>query len=405
MKLQIKGSQNNNFDIEVEGPELTIAQLKQKIAAERNLDATKIRLIYSGKILADTNTISFYNIPDGHAVHMVVSGKSAAPKPAEPAQPAPAPQPAQVSTQPLPNMQSPPPQANPFAGLGGLGGMGGMPGMNPYNMDPSQISAMMNNPFVQNMMNQVMENPEMLRQMLDSNPMIANNPAARAQMEMLLQNPEMTREAMNMFRSMGAGANTGAGATPAGGANPNAGANPFGMDWNSLMNNPEIQRLMNDPQAIQDAMRMFGDGGFGANPFFGGAPAASPAPASTPASDADIKLFFDATKLSQTDEIKNKLATTNGSKAMKQFLDSCRALRKEGINVFPDVADFGASAAPAAGAAAHPAPSVSNEERFQEQLKIMNEMGLNDNDKNIRALLASNGNVNVAIERIFSGMP
>ncbi len=37
-----------------------------------------------------------------------------------------------------------------LSGLGGMGGMGGMP-----NVDPSQLSAMMNNPMYMNMMSQV----------------------------------------------------------------------------------------------------------------------------------------------------------------------------------------------------------------------------------------------------------
>jgi ubiquilin len=62
-------------------------------------------------------------------------------------------------------------QPNPFANLmgGGFGGqnpmsggMGNMPGMPP--MDFNSIAQMMQNPFVQNMMQQIMSNPQLLQQ-------------------------------------------------------------------------------------------------------------------------------------------------------------------------------------------------------------------------------------------------
>ncbi|CAO3698800.1 unnamed protein product [Rhizopus microsporus] len=43
------------------------------------------------------------------------------------------------------------------------------------------------------------------------------------------------------------------------------------------------------------------------------------------------------------------------------------------------------------------------EERFQVQLQQLNEMGFWDAAKNIRALTATGGNVNAAIELLFSG--
>lgn len=66
------------------------------------------------------------------------------------------------------------PPANPFAGMGGdmggnpfggtganpFGGMGGMPGMG----DPAQVSAMLQNPMVQQMMQQLASNPQQLEQ-------------------------------------------------------------------------------------------------------------------------------------------------------------------------------------------------------------------------------------------------
>lgn len=48
-------------------------------------------------------------------------------------------------------------------------------------------------------------------------------------------------------------------------------------------------------------------------------------------------------------------------------------------------------------------PTQPPEQRFQVQLQQLNEMGFWDAAKNVRALLATGGNVNGAIEMLFSG--
>jgi ubiquilin len=58
---------------------------------------------------------------------------------------------------------------------------------------------------------------------------------------------------------------------------------------------------------------------------------------------------------------------------------------------------------PNAQTAASPVDTRSPEERFQVQLQQLNEMGFWDAAKNIRALTATGGNVNAAIEMLFSG--
>lgn len=55
------------------------------------------------------------------------------------------------------------------------------------------------------------------------------------------------------------------------------------------------------------------------------------------------------------------------------------------------------------GAPAAPQDTRPAEERFQEQLRQLNEMGLVNPQQNIRALTMTGGNVQAAIELIFSG--
>ena len=77
--------------------------------------------------------------------------------------------------------------ANPF---GAAAGAGGMP---PPNMD--QTLQMLENPMVRQMMDRMMENPAMMRQMIESNPMLQQTNPQLAQS--LLENPAMMRQMMD----------------------------------------------------------------------------------------------------------------------------------------------------------------------------------------------------------------
>eukprot|EP01041_Mallomonas_annulata_P010161 gene10161-21179_t len=75
-------------------------------------------------------------------------------------------------------------------GMGGLGGMGQQP-------SPEQMSAMLQNPFVQQQMAAMAANPQMLQQAMSMNPALAqqlqSNPGAMA----MLSNPDLLRQMMN----------------------------------------------------------------------------------------------------------------------------------------------------------------------------------------------------------------
>ncbi|KAJ2726664.1 hypothetical protein GGI07_000387 [Coemansia sp. Benny D115] len=71
--------------------------------------------------------------------------------------------------------------------MGGMGGMG--------NMTPEMIEQMYSNPMVQQMMEQMFSNPEVLRSMIESNPMLQQQ--LTPQMREMLANPEFLRMATN----------------------------------------------------------------------------------------------------------------------------------------------------------------------------------------------------------------
>lgn len=465
MKLTIKGSSNKVFDIEI-GEDATVLDLKNAIAQSQGLQATAIRLIYSGKVLADSNTLQSYSIADGHALHMVVAkprpaaATAASPPPVEPIPTTPPPSSTQQpNSNPLPNF-----------GMGGFPGMPGFPGMEGFD-----FNSLMNNPMVQQMMDQMINDPQALSSMIRNNPMFANNPM----FQQLADNPEMIRQQMQAFRqaqqsgaASGATGSTGtpgfgAGANPFGaGANPfGAGANPFGLDFGQMMNNPMVQQMMqqaiDNPQAYADMLRsnpmfannpmiqeivnnpellqqqlqmvrnMFGAGSnasasspagstgasatpssatTGANPFSTllGQPAPSTA-SRTPIDAVLLQHLLEAPVLPQHQQLLNNAEVARGLNLIQQGIQICRRNGLMLLNNVPNIdqslsqhiVGSAPAAAPAAPAAA-PTVQMTPEQRFGPQLDQLNDMGFNDRQRNIEALTATRGNVNLAVEWLMT---
>merc|ERR1712146_375086 len=100
-------------------------------------------------------------------------------------------------------------------GMMGTGG-GGMPVMpsgmiNPQNMDPDQMMAILDNPMMQQMMQQMVDhNPDAIRQMLETqNPMLRqifqSNPEMGNNMIRQMMNPQSLRTMLQMQRAMRGG--------------------------------------------------------------------------------------------------------------------------------------------------------------------------------------------------------
>ena len=117
MKLTFKDLKQQRFTIEAE-PTETIGSVKAKIASEKGWEPSTQKLIYSGKILHDDNTIESYKIEETGFIVCMTSKPKPAPKPAAPpATPAqtsstPAP-PAAPASQPSSNQTQPPATPSP----------------------------------------------------------------------------------------------------------------------------------------------------------------------------------------------------------------------------------------------------------------------------------------------------
>lgn len=90
MKLTFRDLKQQKFVIEAE-PSETVGQVKEKISQEKGWDAAQQKLIYSGKILQDANTIESYNIEEKGFIVCMVSKPKAAPASSAPSGPSQAP--------------------------------------------------------------------------------------------------------------------------------------------------------------------------------------------------------------------------------------------------------------------------------------------------------------------------
>ncbi|KAF2243306.1 UV excision repair protein Rad23 [Trematosphaeria pertusa] len=107
MKITFKDLKQNKFVIDAE-PSETIGQLKGKIQADKGWEVAQQKLIYSGKILQDANTIESYNIEEkGFIVCMVSRPKTTAASSSKAAPSTPAPTTAQTPSAPAPAAPAP----------------------------------------------------------------------------------------------------------------------------------------------------------------------------------------------------------------------------------------------------------------------------------------------------------
>lgn len=148
MKLTFKDLKQQKFTIDAE-PSETIGAVKDKISKEKGWDAATQKLIYSGKILQDDNTIESYKIEEkGFIVCMTSKPKPAKPAPAaEPSTPAqkPASTPAAPPAAPASGESGAPaavpatPSPAPAAGGGGAAAGVTSPGGTSFD-DPSALA-------------------------------------------------------------------------------------------------------------------------------------------------------------------------------------------------------------------------------------------------------------------------
>ncbi|KAI0937440.1 hypothetical protein AcV5_005349 [Taiwanofungus camphoratus] len=375
IQINVKGPSELKLQISI-STDKSVAELKQAIAEKSDVPADRQRLIYSGRVLKDDDALSTYKIQSSHTIHMV---KGAARSAASTSQ--------ATQSQPLPSMQAGQNPHDPLTQLNGHMGYGLMAGLNPFAdlglnpNDPNMMQTMLNSPQFLQQMSSVMSNPAVLDQIIASNPQLAAmGPQVREvfqsdRFRQMMSNPETLRMMLQMSTLMREA-----------GLGPGVGAPGGGFPAPGL---PSTARQAEPPSGTGEAPgtnhapapNLF-------NPFF---PPPSPATGSTPtlpgaaagAAPGGMPMFDPAL-------MQQMLAAMGGAGA-----------GVGGANPF----GFGAFGGPASpgGAPAAPADTRPPEERFQVQLQQLQDMGFTNASQNVRALLATGGNVPSAIEYILNG--
>jgi len=234
---------------------------------------------------------------------------------------------------------------NPWAGAGG--GLGGPPGANPNNpMNLEQTISMLENPMVSQMMDQMMSDPAAMQSLMESNPMLRQMRESNPQVANMMSNPQMMRSMMN----------------------------------------PENLRAMSQ---MQSAMQQLGGNmpGFPTMPNAAGMgglgmpqPSASPQPLPLGGNNNNIN---------------------NSGMDFSSLLNQLQSTSVSGMNT----ANMTSPITQQHQQQQRREQVLPPEQRYHVQLQSLNDMGFDDNQANIRALTQTHGNVNRAVDVLFSSPP
>nr|XP_015928744.1 ubiquilin-1 isoform X4 [Parasteatoda tepidariorum] len=182
----------------------TVKELKEEVAKAFSTSLEQVCLIFAGKILKDHEEIKSHNIKEGLTIHLVIRTSNRQQDPPAPS----------------PNVTAPPPLPG---NLFGFGGFGGLPGLGNLGSALGGQAGGGSSAFAdmqQQMQRELMNNPEMMRQLFDSpivqslfsNPetlrdMIMNHPQMQQIMERnpeinhIFNNPDLLRHTMEIMRN------------------------------------------------------------------------------------------------------------------------------------------------------------------------------------------------------------
>lgn len=444
----------------------TTTDLKEKLATAEyaNVPATAQRLIYSGKVLKDNDTLATHNVKEGNTMHLV---KSAASNQRQ----NPATQQTSTSSTGQPPAAAGVPQNlasgtgnDPLAGLTGAryAGFAGLPNASMFQNPPSQedMIRQLEDPHFATVMREALNNPQFIDMMVNSHPELrALGPHARQmlqseQFRRMMTDPASMRSMLQMQQMMGGMGGLGGGGgsgqeafpapgvtnttdtqqtgqndTPSQGQGPTqqAPANPFAaLMGNPMLGFPTQQPGTNhtgtdgtnttSPQGQQPnpfAALFNNPSTFGApqNPPSGTNPNSNTTNPSQPPNPFANNPFFQ-----NPDAMRNILQMFGGGMAggmgggaapRANTGDSTGNPQQQQQQQQPNWMEMmnalgGMGGAGGAGGFGGPPDNRPPEERYSTQLRQLNEMGFHNFERNIQALSRSGGDVNGALEWLFS---
>ncbi|KAI9296669.1 hypothetical protein K502DRAFT_323679 [Neoconidiobolus thromboides FSU 785] len=344
IKIHVKMSdgQKDTYDV---SSETLIGDFKQTISEKMEIPKERLRLIFAGKVLKDEQSLSSYNLKNDNTIHLVKG--AATTNKAAPQAPTNNTSTTQNTNAPNTTTDSTTQNNTPFP----FGGQNPADLLSQFNLPPlggqgGNGTNAQGNPFG-NLGG--MGNMENLQNSL------LNDPNSMNFFTSLMSNPEVVRSVMQFNPQL-----------------QNMGMTPEQISsMMSMMNTPGMREMMASPQMREMMSGNMGGamGGMGSNPFGAntgtntGTNGNNPALGSNPRVPNLFEAFGGA----------NNLFNNNNS-----------------TNTTGDSANAG-------GGSQQPP-----EERFQVQLQQLADMGFHDAQRNIRALLATGGNVHAAVEYLFS---
>ncbi|MCJ1326726.1 hypothetical protein MMC10_003391 [Thelotrema lepadinum] len=228
LTFSVKSSNDAKYTITMPASS-TVSALKEKLSTKdfADLPVERQRLIYSGRVLKDADTLGSYKIKEGNTVHLVKGAASnqrqnpanqgAAAVPSVPANLS-----AGTGNDPLAGLTGA--RYAGFAQLPGQGMFGPDGGMGPPP-DPEDMIRMLQNPQFASTLNEALSNPQLIDTMIQQNPVLREmGPQVRQMMQTpefrrMMTDPEQLRSMMQMQRMFGGG---GGGMGGLGGAGGNA---------------------------------------------------------------------------------------------------------------------------------------------------------------------------------------
>ncbi|ETN46945.1 uncharacterized protein HMPREF1541_01134 [Cyphellophora europaea CBS 101466] len=421
----------------------TTTDLKEKLATAEyaNVPASAQRLIYSGKVLKDNDTLATHSVKEGNTMHLVKSAASNLKQ-----------NPASQQGSSTSTSTATPPAAgvpqnlasgtgnDPLAGLTGAryAGFAGLPNASMFRDPPTQedMIRQLQDPHFASMMREALNNPQFIDMMINSNPQLqALGPHARQMLQSedfrrMMTDPESMRHMLQMQQMMGGLGGPGGqdAAFPAPGVTnstdaaqaadataPNQNqnqnqqtppANPFAaLMGNPMFGFPPPQTGMNNPGSTADPAQnqqaqqpnpfaaLFNPAMAGNQQQPQGGDTNNPNSASSPPPNP----FANNPFMQNPDAMRNLMQMFGGG---------------GGGNAGGPGAGGGANpqqpnwmemlGAMGGGEFGGPPDNRPPEERFATQLRQLNEMGFHNFDRNIQALTRSGGDVNGALEWLFS---
>ncbi|TGZ83547.1 hypothetical protein EX30DRAFT_315126 [Ascodesmis nigricans] len=380
LTINIKSTGDKKYTATI-APSKTVQDLKKHLHEQHPDEIpAEPRLIYSGRVLKNPDTLASYNIKTGNTIHMV--------KPA-----------ASATRQAASNSSSVPPVNiaagtgnDPLAGLTGAryaghvqlpsaglfgpdGGMGPPPG-------PEQLAAQMNDPLQQAMLQRILSDPAILDQIISSNPMLSQIPGAREMLQSPMMRQMLTDPQLMMQMAQMSGMGGGAGGLGGFGARGNNNSFPApGQNETTTGSTPANTATS-------------ATGNTNTNPQGTGAQSPGNTAGSPPPFPFPFPFGAPGGGLG---------AMMNNPQMQEQMRQLMGSLAGAGDGSSPGANPFGFGSPLGGSSPAAPADTRPPEERYADQLRQLNDMGFYDFERNVEALRRSGGSVQGAVNQLLGG--